>query len=64
VAIADDSTTRPANLISYPIDIPGILGQTSAFVGFTAGTGLGFENHLILDWQFSETSSRTESQGH
>ena len=35
VAVADNSTTRPANLISYPIDIPGTLGQNGAFVGFT-----------------------------
>ena len=35
VALADDSTTRPANLISYPIDIGSILGHNSVFVGFT-----------------------------
>jgi hypothetical protein len=52
VAVADNSTTRPANIISYPIDIPIILGQNSAFVGFTGGTGAGFENHYILDWHF------------
>jgi hypothetical protein len=52
VALADNSTTRPANLISYPIDIPSLLGQNSAFVGFTAGTGAGYENHYILDWAF------------
>ncbi len=54
VALADDSTTRPANIISYPIDIPTLfLGKNSAFVGFTAGTGGGYENHYILDWQFT-----------
>jgi hypothetical protein len=52
VAIADNSTTRPANLISYPVDIPGIIGQDSAYVGFTAGTGAGAENHYILNWKF------------
>ena len=52
VAVADNSTTHPANLISYPIDIPGLLGQSSAFVGFTAGTGAGWENHLVANWQF------------
>jgi len=50
VAVADNSTTRPANLISYPIDIASILGQSSAFVGFTAGNGLGYENHYILNF--------------
>jgi len=52
VAIADTSTTRPADLMSYPIDIASILGQSSAFVGFTAGTGAGFENHVIANWIF------------
>jgi hypothetical protein len=52
VAIADNSTVRPTNLISYPIDIPGILGQDSAFVGFTGGTGAGWENHLVANWLF------------
>jgi hypothetical protein len=52
VAVADNSTTRPANLISYPIDLPTLLGQDSAFVGFTAGTGAGYENHYVLNWLF------------
>jgi hypothetical protein len=55
VAIADNSTTRPANLITYPIDIPSLLGQDPAYVGFTAGTGNGWESHEIASWQFSET---------
>lgn len=58
VAIADNSTTRPANIIDYPIDIPAILGGRPAFVGFTAGTGAGWENHYVLEWQFSETRPR------
>jgi hypothetical protein len=52
VAVADNSVVRPANLISYPIDIPSILGSDSAFVGFSAGTGLGDENHAVFNWLF------------
>jgi hypothetical protein len=52
VALADNSTTRPADLISYPIDIRSVLGQDSAFVGFTAATAGGWDNHLIAHWQF------------
>jgi hypothetical protein len=52
VAIADNSTTRPADLVSYPIDIAGILGQNSAFIGFTAGTGAGYQNHYVTNWLF------------
>jgi len=61
VAIADNSTTRPANLISYPIDIPSLLGQTSAFAGFTAGTGSGYQNHIVGNWHFSETPGAANS---
>jgi len=52
VALADNSTTRPANLINYAIDIGSILGQNSAFIGFTAGTGAGYENHYVTNWLF------------
>jgi hypothetical protein len=62
VALADNSTTRPANIISYPIDIPTLLGNTSAFVGFTAGTGAGYENHYILDWQFTAAPADLKEQ--
>ena len=49
VALADNSTIRPPNLISYPIDIPGILGQDSAFIGFTAACGDAYENQYIFN---------------
>jgi len=44
---------RPAAaIISAVIDIPTILGDTDAFVGFTAATGSAFNNHDILSWGF------------
>jgi hypothetical protein len=52
VAIADNSTTRPPNLISYPVDLLAILGQKSAFIGFTGGTGSGAERHIVEHWLF------------
>ncbi|MGB7760188.1 MAG: L-type lectin-domain containing protein [Bryobacteraceae bacterium] len=68
VAAADNSTTRPAtNLISYAINIPCVLAggtaagtgcptpATMAYVGFTAGTGSGYENQDIVDWQYTNT---------
>lgn len=51
VALADNSNVRPANLVNQPINLAGIIGQT-AFVGFTAATGGGFENHDIVTWSF------------
>jgi hypothetical protein len=58
VAVADNSIVRPANLVSYPIDIHTLLGQTLAFVGFSAGTGAGVENHYVLDWKFTAAAIR------
>ncbi|HVN02835.1 MAG TPA: L-type lectin-domain containing protein [Bryobacteraceae bacterium] len=49
VALADDSSNRPPDLIDYPIDIPGILGGSSAYIGFSAGTGAGDENHYVMN---------------
>ncbi|MBV8036822.1 hypothetical protein [Roseateles sp.] len=41
----------------YSIDIAGILGATDAYVGFTAATGAGVENHDILSWQLANDTS-------
>lgn len=48
---------RPgASLLSLAgLDLPTILGQTSAFVGFTAATGAGFGDHRILGWQLESS---------
>jgi hypothetical protein len=45
------ATVRPQNLINYAIDIPSILGRSSAYVGFTAGTGEGSENHYVMNFK-------------
>ena len=42
---------------AVPIDIAGALGTNQAYVGFTSGTGAGWENHDVLSWQFSNTTS-------
>lgn len=55
VALADNSTVRPANLIEFPIDIASQLGQTSAYVGFTGATGSMFATHEIASWEFPDT---------
>jgi Legume lectin domain/PEP-CTERM motif len=39
------------------INIGGILGTNTAFVGFTAGTGGGYENQDILNWQLANDRS-------
>lgn len=48
------------HLISnYAIDIASLLGTNSAFVGFTAATGSGYENQDILNWSFANDTSLT-----
>lgn len=44
---------RPAlATLSALIDVPTVLGATTAFVGFTSGTGAGWGNHDIRSWTF------------
>jgi hypothetical protein len=38
-----------------PGSLESVFGQSSAFVGFTAGTGSGFEDQDILSWQFKNS---------
>jgi len=53
-----DGSDSTQNLISnYSIDVGSYLGTNTAFVGFTGGTGAGFENEDILNWEFSNTST-------
>jgi len=42
---------------NLPINISSFLGTNTAFVGFTAGTGSGYETQSILDWQFANDTS-------
>lgn len=46
---------------SYPINIASYLGTNTAYVGFTAGTGAGWENHDIVNWQFANTTELASS---
>jgi len=40
-----------ANL-SRPLDLPSILGQSTAYVGFTAATGSGLAEQRIVSWTY------------
>lgn len=49
------SAVRPVSpTLSYAVNLVSVLGTSQAFVGFTAGTGAGWENHDILSWQFDD----------
>lgn len=45
-----------AAIENYNIDIASLLGTNTAYVGFSSGTGSGWENHDILNWLFSNTA--------
>ena len=50
----------PAPVLTVPLNLPNTLTLTngSAYVGFTAGTGAGYENHNILNWTFAQRPNR------
>jgi hypothetical protein len=48
-------------LIDAPIDVSAFLGTNQAYVGFTSGTGAGYENHDILNWSFADTTALSTS---
>lgn len=41
---------------NYAINIASYLGTDNAYVGFTSGTGAGWENHDIVNWAFANTA--------
>jgi len=48
--------TRPAApTLTHVVNLATVLGTTSAFVGFTSGTGAAFGNHDVLTWQFDNS---------
>ena len=47
------SSSRPANpLLSLNVDLEAVLGATSAYVGFSSGTGAAYNDHDILNFTF------------
>lgn len=49
---------RPvAPMLSTTFSLPTILGGTTAYVGFTAGTGAGYGEHNIKSWVFENSFS-------
>jgi hypothetical protein len=58
VSLSDPAEGSAFNAITnFPINVAGFLGTNNAFVGFSGGTGSGFENQDILNWQFANTAT-------
>jgi len=47
-----DTVTNKSPSQSYPIDIPQVVGNSTAYVGFTARTGFYTATQEILNWTF------------
>ena len=40
---------------TFSINIPSTIGASSAYFGFTGGTGSAYSNEYILDWAYSNS---------
>jgi MYXO-CTERM domain-containing protein len=52
VRVSESATKPAAPQLSYALDLHGTLGTDSAYVGFTAATGGGYQNHDIIEWTY------------
>ncbi len=52
---ANQSGTRPgAATLAWNVNLPSVIGTTSAYIGFTAGTGASWGNHDIVSWEYRD----------
>jgi len=56
VTIKDTQTGQSA-MQSYPIDIPSVVGNNTAYVGFTGGTGGQTSTQNILTWTYEPSAA-------
>ena len=48
-----ETPVRPLTpIVDAQVNLPAFIGSTNAFVGFTGGTGSGWQQHDILAWKF------------
>lgn len=58
VTLTDPAIGSSFQAISdYSIDIGTLLGTNTAYVGFTGGTGSGWQDEDILNWTFANTAT-------
>ncbi len=48
-----DKTTNATFTTTYAVNIPSVVGATTAYVGFTGGTGNSSATQNILDWTYT-----------
>jgi len=52
VRLSESPFRPPAATLAAIVNLPGILGTNNAYVGFTGGTGAGWNQQDILSWKF------------
>jgi len=57
MSLQDGANSAYSVYDNLPIDIASLIGSTTAYVGFTGGTGGGFEQQNILNWQLANDTS-------
>ena len=57
VAMQDGAMAAQTVLDHVSLDLATLLGQNTAYIGFTSATGAGWENHDILSWQLASDIS-------
>jgi hypothetical protein len=58
--INDDATGAQAEVVFSGVNIPAVIGGTTAFVGFTGGTGGLTATQDIRSWNYTVTSSSNQ----
>jgi hypothetical protein len=60
----DEGVESDTPILAIPLNLSVLLDlpQDDAYVGFTASTGLKWEKHDILDWQWCSTELCTQKQ--
>ena len=60
--VVQDGNNAPFIIYNnLPINIASIIGTNNAFVGFTGGTGSGFEQQNILSWVLANDTTLAPS---
>ncbi|QDU76821.1 hypothetical protein Pan97_38780 [Bremerella volcania] len=55
---ANQTGERPAEaLLTRDLDVPAIIENNTAYVGFTSATGAAWGNHDIISWQYNSNFS-------
>lgn len=63
VSVQESGSALIQLITDYVIDIGTALGTNDAYVGFTAATGSGYQNHDILSWQLANDTSISTDPG-